>query len=546
MFLYSYDNLKKLSTTKEGLDYIKKFEKCYKKTYKNKPIPALSFRTYKMFWEDGNRFKFENEYFERRERLMLLQVLALANDKYLQDLEDILFAICNEHTWALPAHNVTIDLGCAETASALSETAYILKEKLSPVLYNKIYSILKEKIVNEFENVDFWWNHAQNNWASVCASGVGITYLYLFPERFESVKDKLFKIFNNFLDGFDNEGYCYEGVAYWEYGFSQFCLFFDVYEKLLGIRPDFIDSDKVKNILKYPLNAKMGSNVYLPFADGGVKKWKSISQYYYVVKSLYNNEFSLGKLPLTLPSRKVLGLTGMHRAFNNSYEMSDIANEKSIFYKQAQVFIRKRKNYSFAVKGGDNEEFHNHNDLGAFQIVKNDRRLICDFGVGTYTKQYFGKVEERYEIFACNSLSHSVPIIDGKLQAFGKRYNATVLENGEDFITLDIKNAYENPPKKLTVKYQTDEQLVSVDYSIEGLENKVSFHFVSDYKPTVKKGGVVIKDLKITNDIGVIPKIQKHVEYFRTGEKKIAYLLDYEVSNVKDINASFKFEIMGK
>ena len=44
MFLYSYDNLKKLSTTKEGLDYIKKFEKCYKKTYKNKYVNYI--------WED--------------------------------------------------------------------------------------------------------------------------------------------------------------------------------------------------------------------------------------------------------------------------------------------------------------------------------------------------------------------------------------------------------------------------------------------------------------------------------------------------------------
>ena len=80
----------------------------------------------------------------------------------------------------------------------------------------------------------------------------------------------------------------------------------------------------------------------------------------------------------------------------------------------------KKQKYSFTAKGGHNDEMHNHNDLGCFQIVKNNKRVIVDIGAGEYTREFFGGGRYGDKVFVCGSQSHSVPIIDGALQKWGK------------------------------------------------------------------------------------------------------------------------------
>ena len=80
---FNYDALKKIAKTKKGKTYIAKVEKYYQERYAGKPILALSYSEYKRYWIDGDRNSYETAYFERRNRLFLLQILAIAKDKYL-------------------------------------------------------------------------------------------------------------------------------------------------------------------------------------------------------------------------------------------------------------------------------------------------------------------------------------------------------------------------------------------------------------------------------------------------------------------------------
>ena len=229
MLEFNYENLKKAARTAKGKAYIRQVEEYYLEYYGDKPILALSFSDFKRYKTDGDRSVYETAYFERRNRLFLLQTLALAKDKYLQPLEDMLAAICDEYTWVLPAHTrFTIDLFAAETAMYLAETVYVFKDKLSDEIKARIYKSLESKIVEAYERQPYFnWEGYKNNWVAVCSCGIGLTYLYLFPERFEKVKARLFGAFEGFIkDAFDEEGYCAEGVSYWTYGFGFFCAFF--------------------------------------------------------------------------------------------------------------------------------------------------------------------------------------------------------------------------------------------------------------------------------------------------------------------------------
>ncbi|MCH5716166.1 heparinase II/III-family protein [Niabella hibiscisoli] len=83
----------------------------------------------------------------------------------------------------------------------------------------------------------------------------------------------------------------------------------------------------------------------------------------------------------------------------------------------------KKKNYFFAAKGGFNNESHNHNDVGTFSLYVDTIPFFIDAGVGTYTRQTFGR--ERYSIWTMQSNYHSLPMINGEAQQFGAKYKSS-------------------------------------------------------------------------------------------------------------------------
>ena len=550
MYIYGYDNIKSLLTNPMAKSYIDECKSFYEKNYKNKPIYSLSFSDYNYFFTHGDRARYEIPFFNRRKRLSVLQVLAIYDDKYIKDLEEIIWAICDEYTWVNPAHkklNNKIDLFSAETARILAETVYVLDKKLSDLIKERVKDVLFEKIILAYENNTDWWDKIDCNWSAVCACGVGLTYLYLFPERYFTIEERLFNSFKAFLTEFDEEGYCYEGVGYWQYGFSGFCLFFDVYEQLKGVRPEFIDSEKVKKVIEYVNNARMSEDIYLPFADGGYPTWVMDANMAYTIKSLYPKDFKLNKLSPFFPCNKGLCLRSLVGIIRFGDEKQFIKKDESIYYKKAQVFIRKNKKYSFAVQCGNNGVIHNHNDVGAFQIVSNNERVICDFGAGKYTKEYFGTNEQRYKIFACNSLSHSVPKINGELQAYGKEYCGTILSCDKNRVTMDIAKAYKNGPKSLTVEYLTEEDYISIKYRCDSVKEKISFHFVSDLKPIKTKKGIKLGNTTIVSELKdpiIVSRKEEVNDPMRLERKTVkprnVYTIDYEVLKKGEISAEFK------
>jgi hypothetical protein len=70
------------------------------------PVPPLPFSLFQLFETSGDRAAFEQPYFDRRRRLAALALATAIDttDQYLPALADLLWEICNEYTWSLPAH----------------------------------------------------------------------------------------------------------------------------------------------------------------------------------------------------------------------------------------------------------------------------------------------------------------------------------------------------------------------------------------------------------------------------------------------------------
>jgi hypothetical protein len=239
---------------------------------------------------------------------------------------------------------------------------------------------------------------------------------------------------------------------------------------------------------------------------------------------------------------KALGFRILNGADKFVAGNGEVKNKGTVYYPTSQWYIHKNDEYVFVAKCGTNYEMHNHNDIGAFAIIKNGKQYICDPGVGEYTNGYFNSPTIRYskETFVCSAYAHSIPMIDGKTQVFGGEYQAKLVDRNDDFITFDLTSAYPENKADIKVTYKTLDNSVKAIYKISNAES-VTFRFVSFIEPKLNGELVMIDDMAIKNSISAKPTFER-VDY--SGFLKVpktAYTIDYTV-NGSDINAEFDFE----
>lgn len=414
---------------------------------KNTLTAAPKFSDFIRFDTDGDRDAFEYDgvtgYFAPRHRMIAFFLMAWLYEKeeYLAPLFDTMWALCNEYSWALPAHmfgksltrletdGYTVDLFGAQTADDLAEILYLLGDKVPPILAMRVRREIRVRTFDALygEGVrDFWWKRTKCNWAAVCAGSVGIAAMLLEddPEKLTDLVYPLFDTMKCFLRGYTDEGVCTEGMAYWMYGFGYFMFFSDVLYKRTEGRIDLFDDEKVKNISAFPAATLFGHGLCLPFSDAeGVIHLRRGMM-----------DFVARRYP-DLPKVEDEAIQ-KHIRFDGAERFPDAVRN---FIWSGETFpetvVKKGKVYPFAgaawyiataetgltfmAKAGNNDESHNHDDVGHFALCKDGVPLFWDSGCGNYSKQYFGK--ERYEYVECSSRGHSVPIVGGHLQNHGKK-----------------------------------------------------------------------------------------------------------------------------
>ncbi|MFR2781088.1 MAG: heparinase II/III family protein [Clostridium sp.] len=93
-----------------------------------------------------------------------------------------------------------------------------------------------------------------------------------------------------------------------------------------------------------------------------------------------------------------------------------------MFYPSTGLFIARDSRFCLAVKAGDNDDSHNHNDTGSFTIYKDGKPLFADIGVETYQAKTFSP--QRYEIWTMQSAYHNLPPLSP--QTAMNKWNTTV------------------------------------------------------------------------------------------------------------------------
>ncbi|MBP3591859.1 MAG: heparinase II/III family protein [Clostridia bacterium] len=490
--------------------------KAHAKEFSERPILSLSFHNFRRYEEDGNRSAYENEYFAHRGMLETFALMAwiYEDEEYLHKLEDVIWAICDEYSWPVAAHMrgtslseyqeecPNVDLFAAETAEAFAEILSLLGDKLHPTVVMRMRKRLEERIFGQLHQ-DFAWKTVKIcNWAAVCAGSVGMAAMYEIKdeERLADILMICLASVDRFIGGYTEDGVCTEGTMYWSYGFGYFMAFADLLKRRTGDKLDLFQIEKVH------LMATFISKVFFPhgrsisFADGGSRTQINPSTISYL-KNVYldmqmPSEASLVfKYPTDTNYRFALAL----RKFIDMQSEPFIEKESELTYifPAAKWYLStsKDRNISIAAKAGHNEEAHNHNDVGSFQIFKNGQQILADVGTGVYDKFYFSDI--RYSIFCAGSQGHNVPIINGKYQKTGRKFAAENTIIDQEGIRYDFQAAYDIPTleklhRDITFDKSSGAVALKDVYHFTETPSSIVERFVTEFEPTFSDGVVKI------------------------------------------------------
>ncbi|UQZ32710.1 hypothetical protein C2I18_03535 [Paenibacillus sp. PK3_47] len=487
-------------------------------------IPELTFSLFIAFARTGSRLEYERVYFERRRRLNTYTFLVLLepdNPVHLGRLEDILWSVCGEFSWCLPAHLPAdfaiseierhIDLFSAETGFSLSEIALLLGERLTPLLRTRIQDEVQRRIFLPFLTYGpYHWETARHNWSAVCAGSIGAAAMLALddPDKLSHILLRTERSMHYYLEGFGEDGACTEGLGYWNYGFGYFTYYSDLLRARSGGRLDWFQNDKVRSIALFQQKCFIGGSLVANFSDSLPRIRIHMGLSHYLADRFPGVDSPPDGLraPYTEDhcSRWAPALRNLIWT-RQGVQTEEWASGSYYLPDAAWVVARHEpsssgKVYGFAAKGGHNDEPHNHNDLGHFILAGGGEIYAADLGSGEYTADYFGA--GRYQ-YACNGAQgHSVPVINGRYQSAGREYAAEVLHASaapdKDELVVELSGAYETPGLKSLVRSLVwhKEPLPRLElcdeYSCEGAPESWTERFVTWRRPELLEAGTVL------------------------------------------------------
>ncbi len=498
--------------------------------YRDQPLYSIPFSIFKRYEADGDRTEYEYSekgYFRHRGHLETWVIAAwlYQEKKDITMLEDTIWAICDEYTWALPAHmsgkqglyaclqedRYTIDLFAAETGDTISEALLMLEDKLDPILVKRARRELEKRIFSRYQTGlgtgDFWWEKSTNNWSAVCAGSVGMAAMCGIDDN-ERLADIIFNLLSSmryFMSGFAADGSCLEGTGYWSYGFGYFASFADMLYRRTGGEIDLFNDESVHKVALFPQKTFFYGSRTVSFSDAGSYGGISLGMTYMLMQ-----RYQDVKIPATANISYGPGIDGCHRfalTFHDYLWTPEKLPEESTDFEiyplpAAQWFIGSGKDrFGFAAKAGNNNEPHNHNDVGNFITYKDGEEFFCDLGSGEYSKQYFDN-RTRYTFPHCGSQGHSVPIINGNgYQKAGHEFAASDVTVNENGISMDMAPAYGiDTVKSLRRSFTFDKYnaVVKIKDEFDFSEKPSSLveRFITKLKPEITDGEIILKTQK--------------------------------------------------
>ena len=400
--------------------------------------------------------------------------------RFLGKIGEYIEAICAEPSWVAPFEGGCgdrnkplhadhyIDLTASRTAALVGTSLGWFRESLPKAVCDRAADVLRGRVADTFlkdarrkggtRPYINWWMPDRFNWSAVCHNGCVTAILAVEDDpmvRAEAIEASERLMVPCFLSGFLDDGYCEEGMGYWNFGFGNFMQLAGQVRVATGGKVDFCrEFPRAKLVAGFGARYRMDRGSSPPFADGnGAADANLLALINQAWPDMYAAESAAAAHPFT----GTFWVDGF-RAFG-PYRLKPPARVKAApplpvrdWFEKADVLIARHGRLSFAIKGGSNADRHNHDDAGSYVVNVGPRVLAGDPGNENYTARTFSR--RRYESKVLNSYGHPVPLVGGELQgggpAFGAKLVRTDFSDDRDVVVYDLSGAY--PAKVPIVK----------------------------------------------------------------------------------------------
>jgi Heparinase II/III-like protein len=414
-------------------------------------LPATLFLEFK---ENGNRTDYERLFFMRRQRLSSLVLAECIEGKgrFLHEIANGVWLICEESFWGLPAHlaaqkagvglpDVTepiIELFGAETGATLAWVHYLVGEgldKLSPLINKRIQMEAKRRILDPgFSRIDFTWmglngsSRRLNNWTPWINSSWLETNLLLEadPSRRRVATSKICSSLDRFLADYSVDGGCEEGPGYWEVSAGSYFDCCSALMSAIGGKKNLLANSFVQRMGHYIVDVHIAGHSYVNYGDAHTKLDQS-------PELLYRFGAATGDSALkafgAFNSTEGVRPNGQGRLARETPNILTVAEARSApkadalgrsaWYPALGLMTTREKagtedGFYLAVQAARNNRSHGHYDSGSFIVFHDGTPVFIDVGVEAYTAKTFGP--DRYSIWTMQSAYHNLPTVGGIMQ----------------------------------------------------------------------------------------------------------------------------------
>ena len=422
--------------------------------------PSLPMTLYMEYTRTRNRTHYQNRAFQRKSALTSLVLAESVEGKgrFLDDIMNGIFAICEETSWTIPAHNTYIrdkmalplpikerpilDLFSCETGAVLAVTHFLLSKRLSGIfeeIPKRIENELEKRILEPYFSAFFWWMgnglEPTNNWTVWCTKNVLLT-AFMLPWK-DEVREKVLmqavRSIDCFIEEYGDDGCCPEGASYYHH--AALCMFecLDILNTVTdNAFAAVYENEKIRNMVNYIMKVHVAGEYYLNYADCDLRQLPAGTREFLAAKKTGQEDmmaFAADQYRLKCeryPEETTRDLYDRLRELLLREETLSFRKPEPPETKESAGFIKKASfpsvgvdiaddgDFFLSVKSGDNTGSHKHNDTGSFILFSGGEPMFIDPGVESYTQKTFS--EERYEIWTMQSSYHNLPEFSGHQQ----------------------------------------------------------------------------------------------------------------------------------
>lgn len=453
------------------------------------PWPTPLAGDYARYFADGDRDVYQDQVFARQRRTAaaVLSAAITGEDVFLRESLDGLMLLCEQSSWCWPAHDDTrdrhnavlptitdpfLDLGAAEVVALVAWSDAILGARLDTVYPGARARLRHEAdrrvFVPFLTRRDWWWlgiDRPPINWSPWIQGNVLTAALRLVGDQ-----DRRARIVAACLEGIDRylrhlpgDGAIDEGSSYWWEGAGRMLETLERVSVATDGRLDASSLPVLRRVVGFPHRMQLGGDWFVNFADAPARTkpdnpWRTLFHWGRLTGEAGAEALAVSHrrpdepvCPLSAGLSRVVPSLGDPEWASAARLPAGTASllPLDVWYPSVQVAVDRTRpgtsrGLTLAVKGGTNDESHNHNDIGSVIVAVDGRPVLIDLGQPTYTAQTFGP--DRYSTWVTQSGWHNLPVVRGTEQGAGGEFAARrvrrINEGGRIGLSLDLTAAY--------------------------------------------------------------------------------------------------------